>query len=300
MGACSLLAVGERLRAPLRYLGGKGNMVKNILSLLPDGRVYVEPYCGGASVFFAKVPSPIEVLNDLDGDVINVFRVLQDKEKFDELKHRVMWTPYSLAEFKRALEMRGSGAGTDVERAWAELVVHGMAMNGGGYGVRAGSWARDFQTPQSRNKWLARQYMLDAWRWRLMQAYLDNRDALEVIQYWDGPETVFYLDPPYHPDTRGAGVRYKCDGGGEHLEQLVQVLLSVKGQVVLSGYDHKVYSPLVEAGWIKRTFRTSSFVVGRTRGSRFVGEGSVVREAPRTECVWVKGGDAGRLEGSSQ
>ncbi|MDD3807375.1 MAG: DNA adenine methylase [Candidatus Marinimicrobia bacterium] len=97
----------ERIRSVIKYYGGKGNMVAKILPLLPDGQVYVEPYFGAGFIFFAKQPSPVEVINDIDGEVVNVFRVLQDKGKFEELRHRLMYTLYARGELERAIKVIG-------------------------------------------------------------------------------------------------------------------------------------------------------------------------------------------------
>jgi DNA adenine methylase len=188
----------ERLRAPFQYFGGKSKMLAKLLPLLPPHKVYVEPFCGAASLFFAKPPSPVEVLNDLNEDVVNVFRVLQNKETHEELRFRLMYTPYARAEFVRALEMRGQKDLTPVDRAWAFLVRQNMGV--GGTAKTSGNWGRVFISNQGCadvcNSWLMRLSMLDAWRWRLMTVQIDCRDALEVIRYWDSPDTLFYIDPP--------------------------------------------------------------------------------------------------------
>jgi hypothetical protein len=112
------------LPAPIWLPGGKGNMIFKLPPLVPYGddvRIYAEPYCGAASLFFAKKPHPIDVLNDLDQRLIGLFRTLQDPEKFSELKHRLLYTPYARAEFERALEMsiRPAGGGVRAEESSA-------------------------------------------------------------------------------------------------------------------------------------------------------------------------------------
>ena len=94
-----------RTMAPFRWPGGKGHLAKWVVSYLPrNAKVYVEPYAGAASVLWhLPEPYPIEVLNDLDERIVNLFRVLQDREKFEELLHRLVWTPYARSEFVRAL-----------------------------------------------------------------------------------------------------------------------------------------------------------------------------------------------------
>lgn len=279
----------ERLRAPAWYFGGKGNMLGKLLPLIPGGgQPYVEPYCGAASVFFARDPAPVEVLNDLDGDVVNLFRCLQDRETFEELRHRIMWTPYARAELARALDVLKDDAASPVDRAWAFFVAKNQST--GGAPKTIGNWGRTFVSAGgmagTSNSWIMRQSMLDAWRWRLLHAQIDNRDALEVIRYWDTPEAVFYLDPPYHLDTRVNKSVYANEQDHAHHERLVETILACKGAVVLSGYDHPVYQPLVEAGWEVHRFETACSAAGRVRGSGLQGTGAAKAKVPRTEVVW--------------
>lgn len=248
----------EPLRAPFMWFGGKGNMLAKLLPLIPaGGRPYCEPYAGAASVFWSRDPAPVEVLNDLDDRIVNLFRVLQDREQFDDLKHRIMWTPYARAEFGRALDILSNGSDDS---------------KGGIAGTN--------------NKWIMRQTMMDAWRWRLMRCQIDNRDALEVIRYWDSADTVYYVDPPYHHDTRKDKAVYAVEQDHDHHAALVETILGCQGAVVLSGYDHPVYQPLVDAGWERVDFETVCYTAGRTRSSGLQGTGAAKAKVPRTEVVW--------------
>lgn len=280
--------VGERLRAPIQYFGGKGNMTAKLLPLIPaGGQPYVEPYLGGGSMFFAREPALVEVINDLNGDIVCLMRALQDRQQFEELRHRLMWTPYARAEFARALEMRADPAVTGVDRAWATFVAFNQAISG--VPKTISNWSRAFihsgGMASTANRWIMRLAMLDAWRWRLLRCQIDSRDALEVIRYWDSPDTVFYLDPPYVQATRKSGV-YQHEADDAHHVALVETILTCQGAAVLSGYDHPIYQPLVDAGWEVTRFETACHAAGRTRGSGLQGEGAAKAKAPRTEVVW--------------
>jgi len=285
-----------RLRAPFKYYGGKGHMIAKIVPLIPDGKVYVEPYCGAASIFFSKPPHSAEVLNDLNGDIVNLFRVLQDKESFEECRHRIMYTPYARAEFARALEMISEPvvSSVSVDRAWAWFVAKNQGFSGTAKSV--GDWGRAFTSSggvaKNVNSWLMRQSLLDAWRHRLMTTQIDSRDALEVIRYWDSPETVFYCDPPYVIDTRAKGSRakYKHECQNDHHASLLDALLGLKGKAVVSGYDHALYEPLAAAGWECKRFSTDCRASNRGRGSKVRGPGNGMKHSPRTECAWVSPG----------
>lgn len=280
----------ERLRSPFWWLGGKGHMVAKLLEIVPSGgKPYCEPYCGAASVFFAREPAPVEVLNDLNGDIVNFFRVLQNRETFEELRHRLMYTPYARAEFARAIELLNSEGADEVTRAWAFFVFQNQGFAGNSQN-KTGSWGRVFESYGGIagivNKWLMRLSMLDAFRWRIMCAQIDNRDAIEVIEYWDNENAVFYIDPPYHPETRISG-KYKHEATDEHYKALIETLLNVNGAVVLSGYAHPVYWPLEEAGWKRVDFKTVCHAAGRGRNSGLRGNGAALEKVPRVESVWL-------------
>ena len=294
----------EALRKPFQWYGGKGNLVSRLLPLVPDGgHPYVEPYFGGGSVFFAREPAPVEVINDLDGQVVNFFRVLQDKSSFEELRHRISYTPYARAEFERALALRESK--DPVERAWAFFVRCNQGTSG--LAKTVGNWSRVFisreGTANNVNKWLMRIAMLDAFRWRIMRAQIDNRDALEVIRYWDSDGTVFYLDPPYVSSTRKTIDAYDRETNDEHHEALVELLLKCRGAVVLSGYENPIYDPLVKAGWDIARIVTACYAAGKTRNSGLTGAGAAMKKVPRVEIVYrnaravhmAKSGRHGRL-----
>jgi DNA adenine methylase len=283
--------MAERLRAPVQWFGGKGNMLAKLMRHVPPGgRPYCEPYMGAASLFFARDPAPVEVLNDLDGDLVNLFRCLQDKATFEELRHRIRYTLYARAEFGRALEILKDESVIDpVRRAWAFFVAKNQGTSG--VAETIGNWGRTFidnrGCADTTNKWMMRLSMLDDWHLRLLRAQIDSRDALEVIRYWDTTEAVFYVDPPYHRDTRKDKNVYAVEQSHDHHVRLVETLLACNGAVVLSGYDHPVYAPLEEAGWTATRYETACYAASRNRGSGLQGEGAAAAKVPRVEVVWT-------------
>jgi len=280
----------ESLQSPITWFGGKGNMVDKLLEIVPEGGApYCEPYCGGASLFWHRPPAPVEVLNDLDGDVVNLFRCLQDEGTFRILSHRIRHTLYSRAEFLRALEILGKPDASPLDRAWAFFVKQNQGFSG--VGNSPGGWGRAFTANGGvsvvTNKWMMRLSMLEDWHKRLLAVQIDCVDALKCIRYWDNPEAVFYVDPPYHPATRKDKKVYKYEADEAHYDDLMEVLLSCKGAVVLSGYDNCVASRLEAAKWASVRFQTGCFAAVRRRGTRMSGTGAAVRESPRTEVVWL-------------
>jgi len=137
------------------------------------------------------------------------------------------------------------------------------------------------------NRWRGRLHLLETWHDRLSRVQLDNRDALDVIKYWDTDNTVFYLDPPYVVSTRKRKKVYDYETDDNHHEKLIDILLKIKGQAVLSGYDTPLYQRLLESGWKKIEFETACHAAGRIRISKLQDAGSALKRVPRTEVLWI-------------
>lgn len=279
------------LRSPIRYIGGKGNMVNKLLKFIPNHKIYVEVFGGGASLLFAKKPSKVEVYNDIDGDLVNFFRVLRDKEKFEEFYRKVCLTPYSREEFYFCRDTYKE-CKDEVERAYRWFVMAKQSFCGD-IGKNP-SWGYVITT-SSRNiakivlNWLSTIEMLPEIHQRLMIVQIENDDFRKIIPRYDTEETFFYLDPPYVPETRKGG-GYKYEMSLEDHKELVDILLKIKGKALLSGYKHDVYRPLEENGWIRIEINTACYAVGRTRFTKILGKNSAKLKQPRTECLWLNYG----------
>ncbi|MEN6370375.1 MAG: DNA adenine methylase, partial [Armatimonadota bacterium] len=138
----------------------------------------------------------------------------------------------------------------------------------------------------SCSRWMTAFHMLPAIHERLMRVQVEHSDFRGVIKRFDTPETLFYCDPPYIPETRKSG-GYRHEMTAEDHQELVEILLSIQGKVVLSGYNHPIYGPLEAAGWTRTDFQTSCAAAGRTRATGIQGAGAALRMQPRTESVWV-------------
>ncbi len=254
---------------PINRYGGKGKLAKFVKRYLPRAGVvrYVEPYVGAGWVLFSLEPYPIEVINDLDEHVVTTFRVLQDEKKAGELERRLAFTPYSRAEYERAVEVIYSPESSDVDIAWATIVTSLQGFSST-YPAK-GRWSKPSRESNAALSWARRVERVWAWYERLRRVAIERRDALEVIQLYDSPSTLFYLDPPYVPDTRSDVHAYRYEADLEHHERLVDVLLGIEGMAVLSGYAHEVYLPLEEAGWERRELEThASANPGSVKGKR--------------------------------
>ncbi|MBN8594817.1 MAG: DNA adenine methylase [Anaerolineae bacterium] len=229
---------------PLRRVGGKWKLSDWIISFFPPHDVYVEPYAGGAAVFFRKEPSAIECINDLESDVVNFFKVL--RERHDELARAIELTPFSREEYEQAYDLAAAHH-DPVE--WARRYYILAYQSFGAFSGRRTGWRYTLQS-DSRSApvgdWNRLTGLEKAAR-RLKQAHIEHDDALSVIKRWDSPKTLFYLDPPYLGSERTGGhrKRYALEMMGEHEHcQLAEVLHQIQGMAVLSGYDGPLYQRL--------------------------------------------------------
>ena len=285
--------IGEpiRIMAPFRWPGGKGNLASWIMKYVPAGRTYVEPFAGAASVFWhLPTPFPVEVLNDIDGDIVNFYRVLQDKTKFEILLHKLVFTPYARSEFRRALRILRNPEASDIDKAWAFFVRQNQSISGAGRSE--GNWSRSITNTRNgmastTSQLRSRLKLLAQWHDRISRVQIDNMDGIECIKYWDTTDTVFYVDPPYVLETRKCRSLYSKEPDLSYHERLVETLLQVKGKVLISCYDHPVYRPLNDMGWHKLTKDTACHMIGKIRNSSFQGVGNVKANAPRTETLYM-------------
>lgn len=234
-------------RPALRYHGGKWRLAPWVIRHFPRHRVYVEGYGGGGSVLMRKPRSYSEVYNDLDGEVVNFFRVLRDPETAEELARRLMLTPYARAEWRLAYEPTDD----PVERA--RCVVARSFMGFGSDSVKANrktgfrSNANRVGTTPSVD-WSRYPGHIRSFTERLRGVMIDQRNAIDVIREHDGPETLAYVDPPYPHSTRSDVRGYTHELTDDDHVELAAVLRALKGYVVLSGYRCPLYDRLYK-GW---------------------------------------------------
>jgi DNA adenine methylase len=231
----------------IRWTGGKGRQLNDLLPLIPHSRTYVEPFGGGASVLLNRTKMPIEVYNDFDGALVNLFQVVRDDDLFAEFAHKLDWVLYAKEEFVRAVREHDDNGLDRVTRAVLFYTMLNQSISGKRL-ASSGDWARG-RVDSLADRFHLRQEKLGHIHRRLRGVQIECRDALDILQEWDSPDTVFYCDPPYVLDTRSKRKYYAVEPGDEYHVQLVDVLLSLRGMVVLSGYTHPVYDRLRAAGW---------------------------------------------------
>ena len=232
------------MRPALRYHGGKWKLAPWIIQNLPPHVAYVEPFGGGANVLLRKKPSFIEVYNDLNGMVVNFFRVLRERPV--EFMNAVELTPYSRQEF---VEAQSSAPDDDLLEQARRFYVWAWQGRGRAGVSEPGGWrfmSRDTRSKSPVHDWTNNQHLWQiVQRLRLVQ--IEQDDALTVIARYDGPKTLHYVDPPYVQSSRGdrwASSGYAFEYTDEQHRTLADALHQCEGSVVLSGYPSALYDEL--------------------------------------------------------
>jgi DNA adenine methylase len=273
------------MRPPTNYYGGKGRLAPWIASLLPAHRTYLEPFAGSAAVLFAKRPSPTEILNDLDGAVVNFFQVLRERPA--ELARALTLTPYARVEYEQLADTYDDPNLDELERARRWFVRVNQSISHLAGRGRPSGWAAAYNTngADHAHKFAALTDRLLACAERLRRVHLERRPAAELIAKYAKPAAaaVVYCDPPYLAAVRSAatkrpGVDYAVEYASEaEHRQLAEVLHATPAAVLVSGYPSALYAELYEArGWW-RIERTVQRPTSNTSGGR----GAVA-----TEVVW--------------
>jgi DNA adenine methylase len=262
-----------RKMIPFGWYGGKYSHLKWLLPLLPYTRHYCELFGGSAVVLLNRKPSPVETYNDLDGDVVNFFKVLRDQK--EELIEAIGLTPFSREEFERAIENPVKGL-SDLERARRFFVRARQVRTGLAQTATAGRWAHCRLTTRSEmagavSRWLGSVEGLSEVAQRLLRVQIEHRPAIEVIERYDSEETLFYCDPPYPHGSRGDSNAYAYEMTDDDHRELAEVLHNVKGKVALSGYHCDLLDEIY-GDW--------HFVEEEVKNCHSVKE-------PRQEVLWV-------------
>jgi len=205
-------------------------MVSKLLPLIPPHHTYVEVFGGGASLLFAKAPSPVEIYNDIDEGLVNFFRVLRCPRQFKKFYRKVQLTPYSRAEYYSCRES-WEDQDDPIERAYQWYVVARMSFSGQfgtGWSAAVTSSGRG-NMAKTCARWLGVIELLPEIRQRIMRVQIEGLDWRNILDAYDTPETVFYLDPPYVLETRVGGKRYAHEMSLEDLVELVTWLLAIQG-----------------------------------------------------------------------
>ena len=287
------LATPPVRRPVLRYHGGKFRLAPRLIALFPPHRVYTEVFGGGGSVLMQKPRCYSETYNDLDGEVVNVFRVLQDRKKAKRLEELLRMTPFARAEFELSYKHTRS----EVERArrtivrsfmgWGSDSVSRLKASRAGFNTRISStmstgfrWNSNRSGTTAASGWREWPNHIASFVERLQGVTIENRDAKDILRKMNREDALHYVDPPYPMHTRRLGNgsalehRYRWELTDEQHEELAELLHSLKGMVIISSYHGPLYDRLY-ADWHQRQWTGAQFCSQNTGNKT------------RTEVVWL-------------
>lgn len=265
----------NQLSSPvIRYHGGKFRLADWVIRHFPKHTCYTESFGGAAGVLLQKPRAYAEVYNDLDGEVVNLFRVLRNEDDRNKLIELLVFTPYSRVDFQEAWEP----CDNSIEKA-RRLIIRAQ-MGFGSAGASKGitgfriDTKRAYGTAQSL--WVTYPNHLADVGQRLSGVLIENRPAIQILRDHDGAETLHYVDPPYVHDTRYSGAKtgrvYRHEMTDQDHEELLKVLLDLDGKVIVSGYPSELYNDYL--GQWKRVDTSARISSGRGTDTR-------------TECLWI-------------
>ena len=280
-------------RPVLRYHGGKFRLSPKLISIFPPHRIYTEVFGGGGSVLMQKSRCYSELYNDLDREVVNVFRVLQNRVKAKHLDALLRVTPFSREEF----DLSYQPAATDVERARRTIIRSFMGFGSdsisrlkatrAGFNTRISStMSTGFRYNANRSgttaatDWKSYPNYIAAFVDRLQGVAIENRNALEILPKVDRPDALHYVDPPYPMSTRRIGNgstpehRYRWEMNDDDHRTLAECLKGLEGAVIISSYPSAFYDELF-VGWKKMQWTAGNLCSANSNAQT------------RTECVWM-------------
>ena len=261
------------MKSILRYPGSKWNLADKISQLLPEHKTYLEPYFGSGAVLFTKKASAIETVNDLNDDVINLFRVIQQEP--EALAEKIYLTPYSRKIYDDAWKIRPeNGIDKALNFTIRSVMSHGFRP------TEKSGWKNDVNGREKAyavKHWNDLPKLIQEMTLRLKQVQIECRPAIELIEKYSRDNVSMYVDPPYVLSTR-TRKQYSFEMEDKDHEELLDVLNNSKAKILLSGYDSDLYNKRL-TNWERIEFSATA-----------------EKGLPRTEILWVNSSPEKQLE----
>jgi len=265
------------MKALIPYYGGKQRIVHKLLQRIPEHKTYCEPFAGAASLFWAKPQRECaaqeeyrECLNDLWSELINFYRIVQNRDTFEGFLGILKHIPYSRALYNEYYPMdsddpimRAVETYYIIQNSFGSMCSRGAW----GFGIIGSNHPREFVN--NMQKLIGNKDEILA---RLSHVYLDDIDAIVCLQRWDSPQAFFYVDPPYFDTAQSYRHQYTT----ETYAELCERLSCIEGKFMLSSYSNALAD---DYGWYKDKFLVSTTAVnGRDR---------IAKNSARIECVYT-------------
>ncbi len=232
--------VRPKLKTPISYYGGKQQMLPHILPLIPEHRIYTEAFAGGLAVYWAKDPAAVEVINDIDGEIVNFYYQL--KTNFDVLEQQIQSTLHSRQSYEDAVVIYNRPhLFSAVRRAWAFWI-----LTAEGFASKIGSWGYDRDGTTTKKVINKKKQFLEVLANRLETTQIECNDANKVIFSRDTPDTFHLVDPPYINSNQGHYSGY----AESHFRSTLEVLAQCNGKFMLCSYPSELLKQFrKEHGW---------------------------------------------------
>lgn len=267
----------HEIATPIKWHGGKTYLAARIIELMPVHIHYVEPYFGGGAVFFRKPDSFIaghsEVINDVFGELVNFWKILQAEAQFIEFERRMNLTPFGKPEWEDAFNQTSDNP---IDRACAFFVRYRQSRQGLGNAFATMSRTRTRRGMNEQvSSWLSAVEGLPVAHERLKRVVIYCEDAVKLIRQEDDPKTFFYCDPPYIAETRSVKDAYSYEMTDLQHAELLENLGCLSGKFLLSGYPNPLYDiAATKFGWNRVDIQIDN-------------KASSLKTKPtKTECLW--------------
>lgn len=239
----------------ISWFGSKSKFVKRIVQHFPKHTTFVDVFGGSGVVLLNKPQSKIEVYNDIDSRLVNLFKILQDPRTRKEFVERISYVPYSREFYMECrAKLMGKDKVDDMELAVCFFVLSRQSF--AGLADYSSSWSYSkTAASSSTNKFQRGIRSIDAFAHRFKYVQIENLSFEDILTRYDNEQTLFYLDQPYVLSSRNrACKRYQHEMMDDEHRALVDMLIKLKGMTVLSGYDNEIYNALEENNWVKTSF----------------------------------------------
>jgi DNA adenine methylase len=225
------------MKTPITYYGGKQQLTEIIVRLIPPHRLYCEPFIGGAAIFFAKPASKVEIINDINSEIVNLYEVIQ--RDFPALQSEIHISLHSRKLHRHAeVIYKNPDMFDKIKRAWAVWTLANMSFGS----MLDGTFGYDLNGTVSQRLANKRNAFTEQIAIRLQNVQIECCDALRIIRSRDTPDTFFYLDPPYPDTDQGHYDGYSSDD----FHALLETISKIQGKFLLSSFRHKLLAEYKE------------------------------------------------------
>ena len=238
------------MNAILKYPGSKWRIANWIISHFPPHKVYLEPFFGSGACFFNKSPAYIETINDLDGDIVNLFNICREHPQ--ELARLINLTPFSRDEFLNCYERSDN----PIEQARRTLVRYHQSFGTSNSSKKSWRNVQAYGGPRCATMWNCLPQIICDIADRLKEAQIENTDALTLIERYNDKDTLIYCDPPYLKELRKKNM-YAVEMSDKKHIQLLDLLKKSESKIILSGYDNELYDEELK-GWFTAEKQTTA------------------------------------------